>query len=490
MRVMNGLTRRRFLLLAAASAAGLAGGRRASAAAGAPARFATQPGWDPPSLLVDHSAEGVAAGHLFVAPFPFGESTAPPPGTSGPLILDDDGEVIWFLPLRSVRAQNFRVQRYHGKPVLTWYEGSATGTYGGSCVIYDDSYREVKRVHSGHGLACDLHEFLITSRGTGLMSIYNEVSTDLTAVGGPRNGRVVEGIVQELEIETGKVLLEWHSLDYVPVTESYRTDLTPAGNVDYFHLNSIGIDVDGDLLVSSRHTSTVYKLDRRTGAVRWRLGGKNSDFSFGPGAAFNFQHDVRSHADGTLTLFDNGATDLTTGDVEPASRPLRLRLDPVGRTAELVQVYSPPQPRLAFALGDVQELALGAVFVGWGTAGAVSEFAPDGTLRFDATFAGGAATYRAFRFPWHGHPRGRPAAAATRNADGSATVRVSWNGATEVVRWQVRSGARRDRLAVVASSPRRGFETTIELPRAGRYVAVAALDRRGRTLGSSATIPV
>ena len=495
----NRLTRRRFVALGGAAAAGMLAGRSAPArafsapsTAGSPAaggRFVTEPGWSPPPVVIATPAAGTAGGSIFVAPISF-SSTEIAPGRYGPLIVDDDGQPVWFLPLSTVVAQNLRVQKYRGRDVLTWYEGAAGGVYGGSCVVYDSAYDELLRVHAGHGFDCDLHEFLITARGTALLSVANEVSADLSAIGGPADGRVVEGIVQEIDIASKRVLFEWHSLDHVGLEESYRSGVTSAGNVDYFHLNSIGVDTDDDLLVSARHTSTVYKLDRTSGAVTWRLGGMRNDFQMGPGASFNFQHDVRAHADGTLTLFDNGATGTGAGEVEPASRPMRLELDPDAMTADLVQVYEAPDPRLAIALGNVQELPDGGIFVGWGAAGPFTEFTPEGDIRFDATFGDGSVSYRAFRFPWIGRPSTKPSIAAIVNSDGTITVYASWNGATEVARWQVRAGASRNRLRALHTSARTGFETAITVPAVGSYVSVAALDAAGHELGASRPLAV
>src|SRR5262249_1344903 len=158
-------------------------------------------------------ASGTAPGLVFVAPTGhdaiFTSQTATQ-GQFGPMILDDSGELVWFLPLATEVAQNFRVQTYRGRPVLTWYEGQTGSTYGGSCVIYDSGYRELKRVHGGNGLSCDLHEFLITERGTALLSIYNVITTSLASIGGPASAQVTEGIIQELDIENGKALFEWH----------------------------------------------------------------------------------------------------------------------------------------------------------------------------------------------------------------------------------------------------------------------------------------
>jgi Arylsulfotransferase (ASST) len=443
--------------------------------------FVSRPDLTPPAVTVATSAGTGAQAQGLIVAAPFSG-----PGQHGPLMIDDQGEPVWFRPVSGPTAMNFHVQRYRGNPVLTWWEGQVdNGGYGGGTgVIVDRAYRELARVKAANGYQSDLHEFVITSRGTALIAVYNEVTADLSAFGGPVDGRVVEGIVQELEIPSGRLLFEWHSLDHVGLDESYRTYPTDPGQFEYFHLNSIAVDADGNLLVSARHTSTVYKVDRRTGAVIWRLGGKKSDFSMGPGASFNFQHDARRHADGTMTIFDNGAWG-PTGVVEQMSRPMRLELDLNAMTASLAQVFEVGDPRLAVAMGDLQLLPDGGAFIGWGTAGSFSDIGPDGQLRLDAHFTGGGLTYRAYRFPWVGRPQTKPTVVINRDPSGTSTLHVSWNGATEVARWQVQAGRRADQLRPIQTVPRAGFETAIALPRQTGYVAIAAVDRKGLVLGTS-----
>jgi len=423
------ITRRRLLTLGGTAAVGLSLPRW-SARAAAPLRtmhpeegtagYTSRPDLRPPPISIASPADGTAPGFIFLAPFPASaastpSTSTPPPRSashSGPLIVDDQGEVVWFLPMTEATAMNFRVQRFRGRPVLTWYEGRVLGPYGGSFVIYDPTYHQVARVKAGRGRHGDLHEFLLTRRGTALISVYSELAADLTSVGGPRDGRLVEGIVQEIDVATSRVLFEWRSSEHVSLDESYRTELTPAGNVDYFHLNSIDVDHDGHLLVSARHTSAIYKVDRRSGRVLWRLGGKKSDFDIGPGAAFRFQHDARRQADGSITIFDNGATE---PGANVSSRGIRITLDMHTKRASLMQEYRTPNARAGWAMGNIQQLPDGGVFVGWGTDGSFSEFAPDGTLRFDARFADGQVGYRAFRLPWTARPTGKPAIGVTQN---------------------------------------------------------------------------
>jgi Arylsulfotransferase (ASST) len=493
------LTRSRFIALGGAACAGLLGLRVPPAvgssrlalepAPGARSYF-SRPDLKPPAITVTLPADRTAKGNIFLAPFDISAAatgSGDPPVSrrqSGPLVVDDAGEPIWFLPLAKKTAMNVRVQRYRGRHVLTWYEGTVLGPYGGEFVVYDATYHQIARVRAGRGRHGDLHDFVLTEKGTALITIYHEVAADLTSIGGARDGRLVNGIVQEVDVASGKVLFEWRSREHVGLAESYMTDVTPAGNVDYFHLNAVALDHDGHLLISARNTSAVYKIHRRTGRVMWRLGGKMSTFRVDPAASFSFQHDAHRHADGTITVFDNAASGPGT---DVASRAIRISLDLKRKRASLVRQYV-AGPRDGWAMGNAQQLDDGGLFVGWGTDGSFSEFGPGGKLRFDARFADGSVSYRAFRWSWAARPTGRPALAVMPGADGTTTVYVSWNGATEVAKWRVETGRRPDRLAPVTTRRRTGFETAITLPATTGYVSGVALDAKGNKLG--AAIPV
>ena len=422
-----------------------------------------------------------------LSPFSF-PSVPPSTEASGPLIIDSKGQPLWFLPRSDVTAIDLRVQRYRGAPVLTWWEGTVFGGYGGQFVIADTSYRVITKLQAGNNHKSDLHEIVITSRNTALISIYNEIRTDLSSVGGAVDGRLVEGIVQEIDIESKRVLFEWHSFDHIALDESSELHLTAAGNVDYLHFNSIDVDTDGHLLISARNTSAVYKVHRRTGNVIWRLGGTRSDFTLGSGVTFGYQHDARRHPDGTLTIFDNAASLPNQSGI--ASRVVRLRLDTSAMTATLVRDYQAPEVRTSWAMGNGQQVADGGVFVGWGTYPGFSEIGPDGSLRFDARFTGTSVTYRAHRQPWVGRPVTRPSIATRTIADGSTIVYASWNGATEVARWQVRAGPSATDLRPLRTVTRRGFETSITIRAKPRFVAVAAIDSKRALLGMSKPVRV
>jgi hypothetical protein len=451
-----------------------------------PARiYHSRPDLEPPLVQIRTPAHKTAPGDIFIAPKMV-------VAQAGPMIMDNRGEVVWFKPLSTRGVTDFRVQQYRGKPVLTWWRGHVSNADSGNgwYVIYDTSYRPVAEVRPGNGLAGDMHEFLITKKNTALFTVYHRLPVDLSAVGGPKEGSIWDGIVQEVDIRTHRVLFEWHSYPQVALAESYvpppnATAGAKAPPFDYFHLDSIDLEPNGNLLVSARNTHTVYEIDDRTKRIVWRLGGKKSDFKMGAGTTFAWQHDARRHPDGTITIFDNGATP----PVEKFSRVLVLRVDVGAKKATLVRSYHHPKRLLAPFGGNAQLLPNGNIMVGWGAQPYVSEFARSGALLFDAYFGDGkppgkdADTYRAYRFAWHGHPTDRPAVVVAGD-----TAYVSWNGATDVVRWQVLAGPAAAQLKPVQTVAKDGFETPIRLTKSAAFYSMKAIGRGGKVLGTSEAV--
>jgi hypothetical protein len=496
-RLGAGITRRRFLgvITAASALVALAGSlgcgptarTRVAAASqeqGKARTFRSRPDLRPPDIEVSTDLPGTAPGYIFVSPKKGPGEQAPT--QDAPLIVDARGEPVWFHPLQDAEADafNFAVQTYRGQTVLTWWEGHHTGYGQGEYVICDHSYREVERVRAGNGYEGDHHEFVITPEDTALITIYSEVPTDLSGVGGPVDAAVLEGIVQEIDIESGEVLFEWHSLDHVKLEESlYSPPSDLASAFDYFHINSVDPHPDGYLTISARRTSALYKVSRQTGEIAWRLGGEISDFAMGFGSRTDWQHDARRHPNGILTIFDNGSFDK---DVQ--SRAVVVEINEDDMRATLVGEYTHPDKIFAATQGNVQMLPHGNVFVGWGSEPRFSEFGHDGKLLFDASFPSEVESYRAFRFPWKGQPQEAPSVVAESGLKDEVTIYVSWNGATEVDTWQVLAGPDPDELEPAGSAPRKGFETAITLRTDEPYLAVEARDGAGKTLGTSEAV--
>ncbi len=434
-------------------------------------RFATRLDLVPPAVTVTAREEGRAPGFVFLAP----KSGR---GHDGPMIIDDFGRPVWFKPIPNRElATDFRVQSYGGRPVLTWWQGRLSGGDGrGEGVIYDDTYRAVRRVRMGNGLYADLHEFELTPQGTALLIAYDAVRRS--------EGIVLQAVVQEIDVATGLVLFEWHSLGNIALSETHTERPSRRARWDYMHLNSVALDGHGDFIVSARATDAVYRISRVTGRVVWRLGGKRSDFKLGPGASFSLQHDARPQPDGSLTIFDNSRR-----GTREASRGITVVVDERRKTATLRQAVAHPTGVLSSTQGGVQALPGGNVFVGWGSQRFFSEYDAQGRLVFAGQLARGNDNYRAYRFPWTGRPASPPKALAERRGDRIA-VQVSWNGSTNVARWQMLAGRSANALAPVTSAAREEFETAFTGGTRGPFVAVRALDAAGVEVGRSATLRV
>jgi Arylsulfotransferase (ASST) len=455
---------------------------RAPRVAGDLWRFHSRPDLQPAAVRLTRRSGVTAAGDLFMAP-QFG------PVQDGPMILDPRGALVWFLPLSANdSAADLKVQSYHGSPVLTWWQGYVSAGIGvGQDLIYDSSYRQIAAIRGGNGQSADLHDFQLTPSGTALITASYPVYWDASPVRGPRRQIVLDSSVQEIDIPTGLVLFQWDSLDYIPVSDSYEALPPWKGTYpfDYFHVNSVQLDTDGNLLISARNTWGAYKLDHRTGTVIWRLGGKRSSFKLAPGTYWAFQHDVRAQAGDDLfvTLFDNSAGPPT---IHGQSRAIKLFLDLKHMTARQVASHTHLPALSAANEGNFQQLPNRDDFVGWGNLGYFNEFGPRGRLLLDGRFVGANSNYRAFRFPWSGTPLDSPAIAVSRHGR-LATVYASWNGATHIRSWRILGGPSADSLRQLRTVPRSGFETFAYVGLQS-YVAVQALDWSGSVIGTSASV--
>ena len=438
--------------------------------------FPSEPELRPPTVAVTARSDELAPGLIFLTPTRgYGQ-----PGT---MIIDDWGRLVWFkrTPPGMV-ATNLQVQQYQSRPVLVWWQGHISDGVGfGTDQIYGSDYRPVKTLRAGNGYEADLHAVRLTAQGAAYITAYSLIRADLSSVGGARNAILQDSIVQEVDVATGLVMFEWHAFGHVALSDSYYRPGPTDRPWDYFHVNSISPDPwpDGDFIISARNTWAGYEIDHHSGAIRWRIGGKHSSFHMGPGTGTAWQHDVRWQPDHTLTFFDNGAVPKRHAQ----SRVIHERVDWAHRTVRLItsEIHSPPI--LSGSQGDAQMLSNGGEFVGWGARPYVSEFGPDGHVRFEVQLA--AQSYRAFRFSWSGTPASQPSLAVRPAAGGALTAYASWNGATDVAAWALSVGQAANKLRRVAVTPSTGFETSIPLQTNSPWIAVTALDASGRTLASS-----
>ena len=310
---------------------------------------------------------------------------------------------------QGLTAADFRAQTYLGRPVLTFWQGTGLGGISnGTDYIYNDRYQQIATVNAGNGLSADGHEFLITPWNTALILSYTTATANLTSIGGPADQTVINGVVQEIDIRTGKVLFQWNSQDHVPFSQSEQPLPASASTPwDWFHVNAVHIDTDGNLLIDARDTWTTYKVNRYTGNIIWQLGGKDSSFKLraapgqsldNAGEIFAWQHDPEAIGHDEYTFFDNESA----GTPEfPVSRAATVKLDVRNRVGTLVASDDQPEGLVAPSQGNAQTTPDGGLFVGWGALPYFSEFDPSGRLVFNAEFPTGVNTYRAYVLPWH-----------------------------------------------------------------------------------------
>jgi hypothetical protein len=440
----------------------------------------------PPVVDVTVPATNPSAGDIFITP-------ATGPGQDGPMILEPNGALVWFKPVPTgVSTSDLRVQQFEGKPVLTWWEGQIIDGHGrGDDYIYNSAYEPVATVHAGNGLQADLHEFDLTPQGTALISAYEPIHANLSSIGsppGPSDGLLNDCVVQEIDVRTGLVMFEWHALGHVPLSYSYAPVPHSSSTVyDYFHLNSIQPQADGDLLIGSRNTWAAYMISTAGGGTVWTLGGKHSSFTLGPGVRFAWEHDAEVLPEGNVSIFDDEASPPESNQ----SRAIVIALNQATRTATLARQLIHSGTRiLTQSQGNAQALPEDEEFVGWGEVGFASEFSPAGALDFDMHLPPGGSSYRAYRMPWSANPAHAPvlAAAAGAGTGASTVVYASWNGATAVTGWRVFAGRSPQALTAVGQFPRTGFETEMTVPGTLHYLAVQALDSAGQVLGSSRAV--
>lgn len=472
--------------------------------------FVSEPDLHPMKITVNTSNPGTASGLIFLAPYGF--SSVAIYGQPGSLILDNAGNPTWFRPLSSPNLMNtdFRTQTFDGKQVLTFWQGTLatppayTNAPGGSSepgscyYILDNTYAVIKTVTAQRDFTSDIHEFLLTPNNTALLLSTKTVPMDLTPYGGPKDGFVQDFAIQEIDLHTNRLLFFWDALQHIPLTDSYEpaSDAVSSNNIwDAFHLNSIGLtDSADDILVSGRNTWTIYRINKPTGDIIWRLGGKQTNFTIDPGAEFSWQHDARFLPNNLISMFDDNSDNASVPG--PPSHGLILQLDLVNLTASVYRTYYHDPNIIVASQGNVQSLSNGNKFVGWGQSQYYSEFSEAGNtegtpavnLLYAAQMPGSNYSYRAYRNNWIGRPFYPPSIGVI--SSNGITVYASWNGSTETTQWQVLAGSKPKKLSLVASGAKTGFETSFPVSSKGPYFRVIALNASGQVIGKSKIINI
>jgi EmrB/QacA subfamily drug resistance transporter len=454
--------------------------------------YVTEPTLHPPKIKIEEKTDTakLAPGYILTTNF-YNISFPPIVGQSGPMILDDKMQPVWFDPVpEKVVAGNLSLQSYEGKPALAWWQGNITNTgatESGEDVVVNQHYQTVARIKGADGWKLTLHEIIVSGQDIWVTA-NKDLPHNLSSYGGAYNGALIDSAVQEYDLKTGKLLYTWDALKHIPLGDSEASLPTNGFPWDAYHINALQLVNSETFLVSMRDTWAAYLVNIKTGKIQWTLGGHKSSFKFGPGAAFQWQHDIRLQPNGTVTMFDDHCCQLTGGGTyvkaSAPSRALELKLDQATHTATKIVDYGVGYGLEADYMGDLQPLPDGNVMVGWGSAPYITELTSSDEPVLEGKLPSHNLTYRATLDPWVGLPLYRPLGAARENA-GKTTVYASWNGATQLASWRVLAGESSTAMSPVASAARSGFETAIPLPRSYKSFEVQALNAGGRPIGTS-----
>ncbi|RMD42028.1 hypothetical protein DV735_g3074, partial [Chaetothyriales sp. CBS 134920] len=448
-----------------------------------------------------YNEAALTPGYIFIAPYQTFQG--------GPYIYDNHGNLVYsgFGETGSGTFHLFHVCNVKGTDKLCYISGAQNQGYSrGHGVIMDDTLTTWTSVKSGGGGVSnfDEHEFnIVDDSQNALMIAYVPEQFDLTEWGvSTGQGWIMNNYFQKIQLGTNKLLFEWSAMDHISIdettvlpnsTEVSGTGFDPTAPWDWFHLNSVDQNADGDYLISARHVSTIYKISGQDGSVIWRLGGKRSDFTFADGQKFSFQHDARWREENATTtiisLFDNASNGYS--QTRPYSSGQILKLDHTNNSVTILREYIGLNKMLSASQANLQLLGPNSAwdqantFVGWGNNAYISEHLNDGTMVQSGFFATtGTMNYRAFKYNYTTNPTDSPALYTFARTNSSRTVYyMSWNGATRVASWRVYGAASRDGpWTAIDVVGKEGFETTFVAPQFHAWALVESLDADGKAI--------
>ena len=302
------------------------------------------------------------------------------------IMLNGKGDIVWSKheeqPTEGALTGwwDFKKHVVDGKTYYSYHDQTgAYDNYGllgyapGERVILDENFNEVKRITfeesdvTTKGAPLDGHDFLMLDLDHYILSGYLH-DTVYNIPDYPQGAKVVYSYLQE--VDHGKVVWDWKSIDYPELAGLTVTDADEKANdfanektdaPDYVHFNAMRLNADGQLVCSFRHINSVLCLDRnkRNGQILWKLSGDGDDFGLAESLKSSCQHYVTIGGD-YLTLFDNNNREKNT-------RLISYKFDATRQNIDVVRIFAFPE-KFSYACGSVQHLPGDIHVIGWGWA--------------------------------------------------------------------------------------------------------------------------
>ena len=414
---------------------------------------------DFPDIRVQQNGE-TADGSIFVTTFDLRPNYV--------MILQNDGTPLYYRESYS-RLWDMTVQE---GDILSVMEGMTARTY--------DQHFEPIHVyaHEWHGYSKrDHHEFQMDQNGHVLLIIEDREIIDMSQIvpGGQKNATVVGNHILEIDNENN-VIFEWRCWDHYDILDTRLDNLTRS-LLEYVHLNAIDIDYDGHILLPARTLDEITKINRDTGEIMWRLGGRKNQFEFvNDPDQFNFQHDIRAvpGKPNHYTIFDNG-----NYHEPPRSRAVEYQLDVENKTAEKVWEYRQTPDYYSYWMGSVQRLPNGNTGICWAHKDLPNfvEVDAQGNLLYEMEFEPSATTYRAHRHVWNGRAK-RPYLLIEPSIE-AVTLIFNQFGATDIDHYNVYADTTTNPVTLIDSTSNPYIHLTQLLDEKYCYFRVTGVDHNG-----------
>ena len=411
------------------------------------------------------------------------------------IITNNIGELKYFKKL-NYGANDFKLQKNGLLSYSTRINSSGDMI---AAVTMDSTFTELDSLQVTDPYRTDNHEFLILENGNYFLlgKIYKYI--DLSEYGGYESARIQGCVIQEFN-DNNELIFEWNSFDYYQVEDVVHISLT-LPQIDYVHANSIDIDNDGNIILSARHLCEITKIDRISGQIIWRLGGKNNEFTFTDyifnghiiPQPFCQQHDARILDNGNLTFFDNGNDkDTFYSNGKKYSRLVEYSIDEINKVAELVWEYT-DTTNYSRWLGNFQTLNNGNKFSVWNSdidslPTVIQEIKPDCTLAMKIEMPiivdgnnnkAGDYVYRAFKFDWTGKPIRPTLWSDTLN--NKFSLNFIHFGNTDIEKYFIYAGTNFNNLNIIDSTESNRYTFNILAYRLDKVYAISSKKQNGES---------
>jgi len=275
----------------------------------------------------------------------------------------------------------------------SYFDGHAFAT-----VVLDSNFSVIRSINAPTQYTTDGHETRFTSEDNCMMIGNENVTVDMRNYVSGGDSVAIVVVPSILMFDKGNNLIwVWRSLDHFKITDATEESFQ-SPHIDFCHINAIEFDGDSNLIITSRDMDENTKIDRNTGAIVWRWGGKNNQFRLvGDTIPFSHQHATRRTAEGTYTIFDDGNF---RQNQLPYSRAIEYRLDTVNHTATKIWEFRHTPDIITDAMGYVERLPDKGTFIGWGNYLniAVTEVDSANNTRFEMALPDRGFSYRAYKY--------------------------------------------------------------------------------------------